>query len=280
MIQIITDSMSDIRQSEAHRYALTVLPQHVRFGDESYMDGVTLSCEEFYEKLSAAAELPKTSQVSPAAFAATFEAALGRGDEVICIAGSSNLSGNYQSALLARDMQTEGAPIFILDSLNASIGEQVLIWEAVRLRDADESAEAIVAKLNDLMARIVLVGRVDNLKHLVLGGRLSSAKARIGSTLKLKPVLRMRNGELDQDGLTRGKKRSFEWLMKQLEAEPRDERFPLYLASANTPVELSELREYLGSMARGDVREAAIGPIVGTHTGQGVLAVSWVRKAN
>lgn len=279
MIQIVTDSMSDIRQEEARREGVVVLPQHVLFEEESFLDGVDLTMDEFYRKLESVKVLPKTSQVTPEAFDNAFQEALAKGDDVLCITGSSKLSGTYQSATIARDMQKDSSRIFLVDSYNASLGQQLLIWEAVRLRGSDVPVEEIAIRIGSLRERISLVGQVDNLKHLVMGGRLSGTTARLGTTLNLKPMLRLKNGKLDQDGLTRGKRRCYEWFAKQLLAEPRDPNYPVHIASAKAPQELAALREALDEkgLLGDDVREVGIGPIVGTHTGQGILAVAWVR---
>ncbi len=279
MIQIVTDSMSDIRQEEAKRFAMTVLPQHVLFGDKSYLDGVDLDLATFYRLLATEKDFPKTSQVTPEAFAGAFQKAAEMGDDVICITGSSKLSGTYQSAVIARDMQKDPSRIYLIDSLSGSLSQQILLWEAVRLRDEGLAPGPIVEKLTKLIPRVRLVGAVDDLKHLVRGGRLSSATARIGTTLSLKPTLRLQDGMLEQAGLTRGKKRSFEWMLRQVQAQPRDPRFPLCLASANAEAELAEFRQFLEKegLPMEGLRTVAIGPIVGTHTGQGILAVAWVQ---
>jgi DegV family protein with EDD domain len=280
MIQILTDSMSDVRQEDAGKYALTVLPQHVLFGVESYLDGINLSVEQFYEKLATEKELPKTSQITPEAFAKVFASVLSQGDEIVCILGSSKLSGTFQSAVIARDMQGEGAPVYVIDSLSASLGEHALVHEAVRLRDQGETAASIAEKITALVARVCIVARVKDLKHLVRGGRVSATTARIGTTLHLNPMLRMVNGRIEQEGLTRGKKRSFEWMKKQIDSATRDERYPIYFASAGAMEEIPPFREYLAGegMLAGEVRLVEVGPVIGTHTGQGLLAVSWVRK--
>lgn len=279
MIRIITDSISDIRQEEARREGITVLPQHVLFGEESFLDGVDLTPEDFFQRLEGAKILPKTSQVTPEAFDGAFREAIAAGDDVLCLTGSSKLSGTYQSALIARDMQPDASRIFLLDTQNASLGQQLLIWEAARLREGDWGVEEIVSRLEDLKGRISLVGQVEDLKHLVLGGRLSGTTARLGATLNLKPMLRLKSGKLEQDGLTRGKRRSYEWFAKQLLAEPRDPAYPVHIAGAKAPAALEALRAALDhkGLLGDDVREIGIGPVVASHTGQGVLAVAWVR---
>lgn len=279
MIQIITDSMSDIRQEEGRREGILVLPQHVLFGEESFLDGVDLTLDGFYQKLARVKELPKTSQVTPEAFANAFREALAKGDDVLCITGSSKLSGTYQSAIIARDMQPDSSRVFLVDSRNASLGQQLLIWEAARLRAGDVPVEEIALRMEALKRRITLVGQVEDLKHLVMGGRLSGTTARLGTTLNLKPMLRLKEGKLGQDGLTRGKRRSYEWFAKQLAAEPRDLNYAVHIASAQAPEELAALRAALDQkgLLGDDVREIGVGPVVGTHTGQGMLALAWVR---
>ena len=279
MIRIVTDSMSDIQQEQAKRHGLTVLPQYVLFGEESFLDGVDLTLDQFYQKLFAAKALPKTSQVTPESFSLAFASALRQGDEVICIIGSSKLSGSYQSAMIARDMQPEGAPIFLIDSLGATVSQQILVWEAVRLRDGGEPAASIAQALSALVAQVRLVASVQDLKHLVVGGRLSATTAYIGSTLNLRPLLRLRGGKLEQAGLTHGQKRSFAWMEKQMEEEPRDERFPLYLASTNAPELQGELRAYFEKRGIQNIRTVDAGSIIGTHAGQGGLAIAWVKKS-
>ncbi len=280
MIQIITDSLSDIRQDVAAQYAITVLPQPVLFGEESFLDGIDLTCEQFYEKMASTSDFPKTSQVSPEAFCAAFEKALAKGDQVVGVIGSSKLSGTFQSATIAKSMQKDPSAVHLIDTRGATLSQQILIWEAVRLRDEGHSAQEITDVLTALVDRCCLVGVVDDLQHLVRGGRLSATTARIGTTLHLKPTLRLKGGKLEQEGLTRGKKRSFEWMAQQILAEPRDMSFPIYLASANAPRELDEFRQFLVNQGfnMDDQREVAIGSIVGTHTGEGILAVAWVRQ--
>ena len=278
MIRIVTDSMSDIRQEEAKRENVVVLAQPVLFDNETYMDGETISCEEFYEKMEKTKDLPKTSQVPPESFALAFTAAIQAGDEVVCITGSSVLSGTFQGAMLARSMVDQPEKIHIIDSLNASLGQQIVIWEAARLRLMELPIDEILDRIKELVPRVAMVGHIGNLKHLVMGGRLSAAKARIGATLNLKPTLRLVEGALGQESLTRGTRRANEWVLMQMQAQPRDLDYPVHLAAANAVEDLAVLRGVLdaANMLGEDVREVEIGPIIGTHTGPGVLAAAWV----
>ena len=281
MIQILTDSMSDISQEEAKAHQFQVLPQYVTFENESYLDGIDLTKEQFYEKLAAAKVLPKTSQVTPETFVNAFEAAIKADCPVLCILGSTGLSGTYQSALLAKTMVQPEAPIYLIDSLGATISEQILVWEAVRLRDMGESAAAIFETLSVLVNRIELLACVKNLRYLVMGGRLSATKAYLGSTLQLRPMLRLQIGKLVQAGLVRGEKRAFERIAEQLQELTWDESFPLYLAATHSPKSIQALADFL--VRRGfpvqSLRTSSVGSIVGTHAGPDAVAIAWVRKA-
>lgn len=278
MIHLITDSMSDITQAEAQELNLVVIPLQVLFGEESFLDGVDIHPAEFYARLRGVKQLPKTSQATPESFCKAFETALELGGDVVCITGSSKLSGTYQSAVIARDMQKEPQRIHLIDSLNASLSEALLVQHAVKLRNMGMGVQELVSELQELVGRIRLVGQVDDLKHLVMGGRLNATTARVGSALKLKPLLRLVKGKLEQDGIIRGKKRVQEWFVKQIREEARDPAFPVFLASSNAPEELMVLKEAMEEQgALGDaVGTVEIGSVIGTHTGPGLLAIAWV----
>ena len=128
-IRFITDSASDMINS---REDVTILPLHIRFGEEEYADGVTISHKEFYEKLIECDTLPTTSLVSPAVFEEAYEKAVSAGETVIVVTISSKLSGTCQSARIAAE-DYEGK-VFVVDSLNATIGEQILVEYGLQLK--------------------------------------------------------------------------------------------------------------------------------------------------
>lgn len=168
-ITIITDSASDMPRNLHNQ--VTVLPMTISFGDEQFEDGVTLSADEFYMKLIESDTLPKTSQVSPFAFTSAYETALTHSDAVIVITLSSKLSGTYQSACIAADdYESEHAgsqgKIYIIDSENVTVGEQILIEYALKLINDGLSATAIADELNSAKKRIRLVALLDTLEYL------------------------------------------------------------------------------------------------------------------
>ena len=278
MIHIITDSMSDITQQEAAELGITVLPLHLLFGAESFLDGVTIDRAEFYKRMETATELPKTSQITPESYQNAYRDALAACEQVLVITGSSELSGTYQSAVMARDAIGAEASVHIVDSLTASLGQSLLVYEAVRMRDAGMEAEVICKTLKTIVGQQFLCGQVVDLKYLVMGGRLSSVGAKVGTVLKLSPMLVLKKGKIEMGGLVRGTQKAYAWLKEQIEKNPPDPRFPFHFASANAPEAIGKLEEFIRKVCKlpSVIRTVNIGTIVGTHTGPGCVAMCWI----
>lgn len=279
MTQIITDSMSDILPQEAQRLGVRVAPLQVRFGETSYDDGIDIEPAAFYQMLREAQELPKTNQVVPAVFESLFAQALSTGESVLCITGSSRLSGTYQSAMLARQ-SVGGDRVFVVDSRSASLGEALLVYEAVHRSALGADAPSLAATLESLVARQALVGQVAQLKYLVMGGRLPAVAGHVGAALSLRPLLRMADGRLEALGVCRGARKSMEWFAGQLRKMPPDSQYPLILASADERETLAALRDYLRAeeLLPDDTRTMDIGCVIGAHTGPGCLAMAWIPR--
>ena len=279
MTQIITDSMSDILPQEAQRLGVRVAPLQVRFGETSYDDGIDIEPAAFYQMLREAQELPKTNQVAPAVFESLFAQALSTGESVLCITGSSRLSGTYQSAMLARQ-SVGGDRVFVVDSRSASLGEALLVYEAVHRSALGADAPSLAATLESLVARQALVGQVAQLKYLVMGGRLPAVAGPVGAALSLRPLLRMADGRLEALGVCRGARKSMEWFAGQLRKMPPDSQYPLILASADERETLAALRDYLRAeeLLPDDTRTMDIGCVIGAHTGPGCLAMAWIPR--
>ena len=212
-VRIICDSSADV--SEETREKITVIPLNLYFGDEEYLDGVNITYKEFYEKLIESDELPHTSQANPETFRSVFEEVEKNNETAILITLSSTLSGTYQSALIAAE-DYEGK-IYVVDSKNATIGSGILAELAVRLSEEGLSAKEIFDKLNEEKEKICLMGIVDTLEYLKRGGRISSTAAFAGDLLGIKPVLRIKDGEIVILGKARGSKKSNNLLVTEIE---------------------------------------------------------------
>ena len=282
MIRIVTDSMSDVTQEQAKAYQIDVLPQPIRFGEEEFWDdGVSITQEEFYRRIRTVEELPKTSQVPEANFLDAFDGALTNPEtKVLCITGSSMLSGCYQSACLAKESCIDPKRVVVIDSLNATCAETLLVEEAVRQRDEGKSLEQIVERMEDIKARHKIVGMADDLKYLVMGGRLSPLVGKVGTALHIKPTLKIEGGVIDKAGVVRGNAKGRAWYIEQLKLFPPDKEIPLYIGGADCPDMVKLIHEQLdeAGLDLPEIREVNIGCLIGTHVGPGLTLISWAVK--
>lgn len=278
-IRIITDSASE--KIYGTRPDVTFLPLGVLFGDTEYLDGVTLSHREFYEKLVEAAQLPTTSQISPAKFQEAYEAVRSAGDQAIVITMSSKLSGTYQSACIAADGYED--TIFVVDSLNVTIGEETLVDYALSLLDAGMDCPTIVEKLNEEKRHIHLVALLDTLEYLKKGGRISKATAFSGTLLSMKPVVAIRGGEVQVIGKARGSKMGNNLLMQEIsKCGGVDFDRPFHLGYTGLSDQL--LQKYIQDSAvlwEGHTKSlpiTSVGSAIGTHAGPGAVVVAFFSK--
>ena len=278
-ITIITDSASDISQN--NNKGVTVLPMTITFGEENYEDGVSLTPDSFYMKLIESSALPKTSQVSPYAFGQAYENALKSADYVIVITLSSKLSGTYQSACIAAD-DYDGL-VFVIDSENVTVGEQILIDYALSLIDKGIEVNTIVSQLNTIKKRIRLVALLDTLEYLKKGGRISSGAAFLGNVLSIQPVIAIVDGEVSFLGKARGSKQGNNFLIQQVDTYGGiDYSLPVLLGYTGCSTVLMD--KYIkDSSSLWECRIPVpdiiqVGATIGTHIGPGGIAVAFFSK--
>lgn len=204
--QIITDSASDMPQETAARMQVTVMPIHTRFGEEEYLDGVTMRPHEFFERLVKKKELPRTSQITPYEFGMAFEKALAAGDGVLCITMSSGVSGTFQSACAAAEEY--GDRVIVIDSRQFCISLYALVEYACRCRDAGWTLEETAAAVEKAKKRVHVISIFATLEYLRLGGRISAAAAMAGNLLSIKPIITITDGVVDVIGKARGLKKA------------------------------------------------------------------------
>lgn len=278
-VQIITDSGSDILVADAA--AVTVLPLRIAFDTEDYLDGVTLSHGQFYEKLIESDVVPKTSQVSPYEFENAFKAVAEAGDTAVVITLSKKLSGTFQSAMIA--LEAYGDRIIVIDSENVSVGERILVEYAVRLRDAGLNASEIAAAVEEKKKDVCVIALLDTLEYLKKGGRISKTAAFAGGLLSIKPVVSVENGEIAILGKARGSKQGNNMLMQMIEKKNGID-FDMPLILGYTGLSDATLHKYIAdserlwSAHRDKLRIGTIGGTIGTHAGPGAIAVAFFHK--
>ncbi len=282
-IRIITDSASDVTQQEAAKWNVEVLPLTVRFGDEEYLDGITIDYDMFYNRLIETDVVPKTSQVTPFAYEKAFRKALDAGDDIICLTISSKLSGCYQSACIAADEMKERARIMIVDTLEVSMAEYILVQRAVQLRDQGYSADRIAGTIEKIRGNVQLIALFDTLEYLKLGGRINAATAIAGSLLSIKPVITVKDGEIAVIGKARGSKNGNNMLM-QFVRDHGEIDFEMPYCIAWTGLSDETTRKYIEDshdLYEGSPDELPVkrvGPAVGVYAGPGALAFVFFPK--
>jgi len=277
-VKFIVDSGSDLLPAECEKQGIIHLPLKVMFGTQEYFDGVDMSHREFYERLVESDTLPTTSQVSPAEFSDAMEQVVSAGDDAVVITLSSKLSGTYQSAVIAASEHP--GRVFVVDSLNVSLGQRILVQQGLRLRDDGLSAQQIAATLDSEKHKLRVMALVDTLEYLKKGGRISTATALAGSLLSIKPVVALENGAVVMMGKARGSKQGNN-LLRQLVEKCGGIDFSKPFCVAYSGLSDAMMNKYIVDSAelfRGhenQVQTATVGCAIGTHVGPGAVAVAF-----
>ena len=277
-VRIIVDSGSDMEAAYAAEHDVTVVPLKVAFSDGEYAQDVDLSRDEFYARLVESDEIPSTSQVPPIEFQRLFDEAVAAGDDVVCVCLSSKLSGTYDSACLAA--AAHPGRVFVVDSLNATVGERVVAERALSLRDEGLSAAAIAERLEVERGEVCLVAVLDTLEFLKKGGRISAATAIAGGLLSIKPVIGVVDGEVAMLGKARGSKQGNN-LLRQKIAESGGVDFSRPIWLGYTGLDDALLRKYVADSrelfdtAVAEPPTTHVGSVIGTHGGPGAIAVAF-----
>lgn len=280
-LRIIIDSASDIPKAEADRLGLDFLPLKTMFGDKEYLDGITLLPKQFYELLIEGECMPTTSQIPPFEYTEVFEDVKAKGDTAIVITLSGKLSGTNQSAHIALEGFEDC--VQIVDSENVCIGEQILVMQAVRLRDKGYSANEIVAELNDIKKNICVIALLDTLEYLKKGGRISSTAAFAGNLLSIKPVIAIEHGEVAILGKARGSKNGNNMLIELVNKSGGID-FTMPFTLGYTGLHDAMLQKYIADsqfLWKDQTEQlpiSMIGSTIGTHAGPGGIAVSFFHK--
>ncbi len=276
--RIIVDSTADLVPEVQNR--VHIVPLTVHFGQEEYIDGVTIDHKTFYEKLIESDVLPTTSQATPNDFTAEFEKAQEAGEAAIVITLASKFSGTCQSAMLAAQNYEN---IYVVDSTSVAMGSGILVELALRLLDEGRSAEEVVKVLEEEKKKIVVVALLDTLEYLKRGGRISKTLAFAGGVLKIKPVLSVTDGEIHLLGKARGSKMGNNLLVQEINnVGGIDFSKPILLGYSGISDAL--LLKYIedsrpiwdGRLDK--IRYTTVGSVIGTHAGPGAVVVAFFKN--
>lgn len=276
--RIIVDSTADLMPEFKSR--VYTVPLTVNFGDEEFIDGVTIDHKTFYEKLIESDVLPTTSQATPDAFIKEFEKAKLAGESAVVITLASKFSGTYQSATIAAE---DHENIYIVDSASAAMGSGILVELAFKLLDEGKSAEEIAKILEEEKKKIIIVALVDTLEYLKKGGRVSKAVAFAGGVLNIKPVLSVADGEINMLGKARGSKMGNNLLVEEInKVGGIDFTKPVLLGYSGISdallLKYIEDSRHIWEGNLDEVRYTTVGSVIGTHAGPGAVVVAFFKK--
>lgn len=268
-VRIVVDSTADIPPALAAELGIAVVPLTVRFGEESFRDGIDLTPAQFMARLTAGGALPTTAQPSPGDFLAVYRPLVTTGASVISLHLSSKLSGTYSSALVAaRELADAGARVDVVDSGTITLACGLVALEAARAARDGADHDATLALIADLLQRTHLVAVLDTLEYLQRGGRIGRARALLGSLLSIKPMITVADGVVTPLEQVRTRQRALARTVERIAALA--ERDPLRLAILHAADEASaaELRERAAAVVPIDrIIVAEVGPVIATYTG-------------
>jgi DegV family protein with EDD domain len=262
-------------QSELDRLAITMVSLSIRFGDEEFVDRVTLSIEDFWRRCAPSRTLPETSAPSPGAFRAAYEAAAAEGcSGVVVIALSSALSGTYQSALVAAESVADVIDVRVVDSLAVSMAQGLLAIDVAERALEGASLDELEQHALALRSRVGVVAMLDTLDHLIKGGRVGGAKALLGQVLSIKPLLELRDGVVAEAGRQRTASRAMTSIAATAISHAPLRRLAIIHAQSNQVAALGSLVADIDTEF--PMLIADMGPTVGTHGGPGLIGLTWL----
>ena len=282
-IAILTDSASDLTPDMIEGLDVTVIPIRLRIGENNYKDGVNLSKKEFWHKLLTENVVPKTAQPSPAEFRDYYEELFNKGyEKIISLHISSKMSGTQQVAKVAREMLKREQDIVIVDSKSVTFGQAYQVLEAAKMIKAGVKLEDILTRLYEIADKMKVYFAVSDLTYLEKGGRIGRASSVIGNLLKLRPVLKLEDGEVSLETKTFGERGAISYMEKIIKNEGKNSIY-LYTAWGGTNQELQStdiLKKTADTMRKIEYKgRFEIGATIGSHSGPvfGIGIISKIR---
>ncbi|MCQ2801307.1 MAG: DegV family protein [Bacilli bacterium] len=280
-VQIVCDSTLDITPELYKKYNLHVIPLHVNFGEEDYIDGQTITLEQLYAKVKECGELPHTAAVSSAIFEEEFKKFIDQGMDVVYVGIGSTLSSAFQSAFIAKQSFPEGR-VALIDSKNLSSASAILAIQAAKLRDAGKSAVEIAEEVQKLVPNVIGQFAIEQFEYLYKGGRCSGAAKVMGTLLHIRPFLRVIDGKLVVYKKPRGpmKVAINEQLAGLKEDLPNvDDTVVFITHTGMAPGMVEWVKAEVGKLVDPKCIEVTTaGAVIGSHCGPGTLGILYLKK--
>ena len=275
-IKIITDSTLDLPSDLIKEKDIEVLPLLINFGEESYLDGVEINTKEMLEKVEKENIFPTTAQITPNRFEEVFNKYLSEGYKILTILLSSEMSGTYQSACIAKNM-IDSNDIVIIDSKNVTSGLGLLVLKACEFRDNGNSIFEIEEKIKNIIPKVKSSLVFESLDNLVRGGRLSKAVGTIGSVLGLRLILEVKDGKIEVKDKIRGSKKALKKVISDFESVNVDFNSPIIIDEILSQEIFEGLKKYFEDK---DIKyiHGNVGCTVGIHSGVKACGIFFVEE--
>ena len=272
-VRIVTDSTSDISPALAAELGVSIVPLSVVFGENVYKEGVEISHDLFYERLQKSKDLPTTSAPSVGDFLETYREVLKETDEIVSIHLASKLSATYENACQAAAvLADEGAKIDVVDSQAVSFGISFMVNVAANAARAGASTEEIRKLLEPMADRTHIFVVLDTLEYVRRGGRIGRARAFLGTIMRVKPILSIRQGEVHPEERVRTRRHALDRMFQLATSYPNIEE--IGVAYSTNAEEAEEMRSRLQEALDGvKVQMTRLGPVIGVHGGPGTLGI-------
>lgn len=280
MIRIITDSTNDLDSKTIEEKNIEVLPLYVNFSDASYKDGVDITTPELYKLVEMKDELPKTAAIPQQTFLEVFSKYVEAGDDIIFTGISKQMSRTYENAVLAAKEISEDK-IFVVDSMNLSTGIGLLVLKACKYRDEGKTAKEIAELLNQDNKRVLSQFTIERMDYLYKGGRCSGMAKVVGTLLKIKPIIAVRDGKMHVAKKPHGKmKVALDVMIEQLKGDvPRLDKDVVIithsLAFEYCDYIQTEIKKFLGDTP---ILTTVAGCVISSHCGQGTIGILYMVK--
>ncbi len=279
-VQLITDSTCDLSAELLKEHNIDVLPLYVNFEEESFKDNVDMTTPQMYEKVKEMGIVPKTAAASPGDFETAFKKHLDEGKEIVYAGIGSKFSATLQNAMIAKQSLNSDA-IHLVDSENLSSGSGLLMLKAAKYRDAGDDAKTIAKKMRTLTPKIRTQFVIDTLEYLHKGGRLKAISRLVGSMLRLKPIIKVVDGEMAIGKKARGKTETGIKLMIRdalKDAGNIDEDF-FMITHSEADRHVDYIRERIQEeISHKNIVETQAGCVISSHCGPGTIGILYIVK--
>jgi len=273
VVKIVTDSVADLPAQVAEELGIAMIPLYVRFGTETFRDGVDLTTEQFYDKLMHSKAIPSTAVAAPTEFAEVYDKLAEEADEILVITVSHKFSGIYEVASKSIELMKRKCRVEVIDSLSGCMGEGLVVIAAAKAAKAGVSLDEVINITHRNISRIDIRFAFDTLEYLKRGGRIGKAQAFLGAILRVNPILGIKEGEVFPYARERSRAKTIDYLYDFVMGYSHIEE--MAVEDATTPDDAEILAQRLSSkFPRERIYRTKVSAVVGAHVGPHVLGVA------